>query len=85
MCAFAPDGRAYFAIGSDNYVLTADKWRFTQAYGGATWQPPPDQGGTFDDDNRCAKASCMPACPGAPKIDFGGLCLDAGGGDAARD
>ena len=44
VCASSPDGGAFFYIGSDNYVLTADRWRFTQANGGAP--PPADEHGT---------------------------------------
>jgi len=67
VCAIAPDGTAYFAIGSDNDVLTEPGWRFAQSYesfGDAANSYPPDEMATGDAGATCAAVECAPPCPG---------------------
>jgi hypothetical protein len=83
VCAFAPDGGAFIAIGSDNYTLHATNWHFLQANGGG-WQPPPEQAATTAQSDTCNLGNCLPACPGTPV--FNGFCFrDAGPADASHE
>ena len=51
VCAFAPDGGAFFAVMSDNDILTANGWQFDEYPPGVSTE--------------CLRAACLPACPGA--------------------
>lgn len=64
VCAFAPDGTVYFAIGSDNDVLTESGWRFDQSYPSIDVPYPPDEVATGDDHAKCAAVTCAPPCAG---------------------
>ncbi len=62
VCAFAPDGTVYAMVGSDNDVLTAPGWRFSQYVVGAT--APSDQVATPEETTTCQRLWCASPCPG---------------------
>lgn len=63
ICAFAPDGAIFVAVGGNNAVLSAPGWRFSQAP-------------AYDDQSTCNNAACAPACPNTPKKEIS-VCTDA--------
>jgi hypothetical protein len=88
VCAFSPDGGIYVAIMSDNYMLTAKGWRFSQPLNSFPDPAaiPPEENATTEQEGECTQALCAPPCPGAPRLAYGswpGCTLDAGEGGAS--
>jgi len=79
VCAFAPDGGVFFAVTSDNDILTANGWQFDE-------YPAPgvsSEVATGAQAAECLRAACLPSCPGAQSPGFTFCVLDGGleGGD----
>jgi hypothetical protein len=85
VCAFAPDGGVFIAILSDNDMLTAKGWRFSQPVMSFPNPAaiPLDQLATGTEEDECARALCAPSCSGVEPLAYG-FCSpdggDAGGG-----
>lgn len=86
VCAFAPDGRVFVAVLSDNLTLSAKGWRFAQDVQSFPTPFPPEQNATRAEYEQCIRAACTKTCPGAERVGYLG-CLDGGGGvaDAAGE
>ncbi len=82
-CAFAPAGGVFFAVLSDNDVLTAEGWQFQKYPSPAA----PSEVASSAQADECARAACLPACPGAPIPGFTFCAIDAGldASDAATE
>jgi hypothetical protein len=88
VCAFSPDGGVYVAIMSDNYMLTAKGWRFSQPLNSFPDPAaiPPEENATTEQEGECTQALCAPPCPGVRGLtvaSWPGCALDAGDGRAS--
>jgi hypothetical protein len=84
VCAFAPDGAVFVAIMSDNDMLTAAGWRFSEP-----WQSfpnptaiPNDQYATVAQEDMCLFAQCSRPCPGLEPLWLSLFC-DSGTGETS--
>jgi hypothetical protein len=86
VCAFAPDGGVFVAILSDNDMLTAEGWRFSQPLQSFPNPAaiPLDQIETPAEDDECVRAQCARPCPGIEPLSYPFIC-SGDGGDAAKD
>ena len=84
VCAFAPDGGVFVAIMSDNDILTAQGWRFSEPLLSFPNPAavPPDEIETAADGDECARAQCAAPCAGVAPLSYRFFC-SADGGDAS--
>jgi hypothetical protein len=80
VCAFAPDAGIFVAIMSDNDMLTAVGWHFSQPVMSFPNPEaiPPAQWATAAEADDCARAVCAPSCPGAETRPSEFCALDGG-------
>ena len=83
VCAFSPDGGIYVAIMSDNYMLTAKGWRFSQPLNSFPDPAaiPSEENATTEQEGECTQALCATPCPGVARGSYAswpGCTPDAG-------
>jgi hypothetical protein len=81
VCAFGPDGGVFVAVMSDNDMLRARGWRFSQPLQSFPNPAaiPLDQNATAAQEEACAQAQCAAPCPGVEPLSYRFFCGEDGG------
>lgn len=72
VCAFAPDGGVFVALGSDNFVLSAAGWQFVEAFDAFpdAQAIPAAQLANSRQYATCQHDLCLPSCFGVSSLHY---------------